>query len=202
MLLETMDYQHLTKDRSLGTVELKVQDLAEEIPDADNAEYRYKSTGKKPHVEAIRLDRGGTFKGQLHYVAEFIPGLNLRGIKFDSGPNALERMVENGNADDDDGGVVGDDSSSASEEGGDIVPGQVTVSRPMGGHTKNKDSVETVKTVETTRTTETSQTGKSKATGNGSVAQGEKEPEEKGIVLGKDELLSHRAYSPCDPFSD
>lgn len=202
MLLETMDYQHLTKDRSLGTVELKVNELASEIPESAELEYRYASTGKKSAADPIRLDRGGTFKGQLHYVAEFIPALNLKGVKFASGPNALERMVDNGGADDDDGDVA-EDSASGSSIGGEdgFVPGKVTVTTPIGfkGHAKNKESVDTVKTVETVKTTETGRTGRSAATtgtvgtANGSAGQTEKEEPETGIEMSRDQLLAHRA---------
>lgn len=205
MLLETMDYQHLTKDRSLGTVELKVNELASEIPDSAESEYRFASTGKKSAAEAIRLDRGGTFKGQLHYVAEFIPALNLKGVKFATGPNELERMVGNGGSDDDDGDVAEDSASSSSVSGAEdgFVPGKVTATRPIGfkGHAKDKASVDTVKTVETVKTTETGRTGRSAATtgtvntANGSVGQTEKEEPEVGIEMSKEELLTHRGFS-------
>lgn len=204
MLFETMDYQHLTKDRSLGTVELKVNELANEIPDSAESEYRFASTGKKSAAESIRLDRGGTFKGQLHYVAEFIPALNLKGIKFASAPNELERMVGNGGSDDDDGDVAEDSASSSSVSGGEdgFVPGKVTATTPIGfkGHAKNQASVDTVKTVETVKTTETGRTGRSAATtgtvntANGSVGQTEKEEPEVGIEMSKEELLAHRAF--------
>ncbi|KAF7310594.1 hypothetical protein HMN09_00602200 [Mycena chlorophos] len=91
MLLECMDYQHLTKDRSLGNVELRVSDLAKESTDR---EYPFESTGKKTTTERFRLDKNNTFKGQLYYSAEFIPTLALEGVKFDSTGNELQRAAD------------------------------------------------------------------------------------------------------------
>ncbi|EKM83486.1 hypothetical protein AGABI1DRAFT_88463 [Agaricus bisporus var. burnettii JB137-S8] len=79
-LLECMDYQHLTRDRSLGSVELHISDLAEE---SDHAEYQYSSTGVKSCDDPIRLDKGGGYKGSLNYTAEFVPALALKNLSFE-----------------------------------------------------------------------------------------------------------------------
>ncbi|GLB36472.1 putative tricalbin [Lyophyllum shimeji] len=81
LLLECMDYQHLTRDRSLGSVELLVNDLAKESADP---RYPFESLGQRDAVDPIRLDKGNVYKGQLHYKAEFIPALALNGVSFDS----------------------------------------------------------------------------------------------------------------------
>jgi hypothetical protein len=71
LLLEVMDYQNLTKDRSLGTVELKVSELAQELPKGtDNPSFSFEPTGRKEQSEPIRLERGNQYKGHLRYVAE------------------------------------------------------------------------------------------------------------------------------------
>ncbi|KAG6817624.1 hypothetical protein H0H87_006252 [Tephrocybe sp. NHM501043] len=80
LLLDVMDYQNLTKDRSLGTVDLHVNELAQESKD-----YRYpvESKGQKVAVDPIRL-HGNAYKGELHYTALFIPALALNGVAFDT----------------------------------------------------------------------------------------------------------------------
>ncbi|KAG5648236.1 hypothetical protein DXG03_006194 [Asterophora parasitica] len=80
ILLECMDYQHLTRDRSLGSVELDLASLAKESTDR---RYPFESLGRKDITAPIRLDNGNAYKGHLHYKAEFIPALSLRGISFD-----------------------------------------------------------------------------------------------------------------------
>ncbi|KAJ3567153.1 hypothetical protein NP233_g6551 [Leucocoprinus birnbaumii] len=78
-LLEVMDYQHLTKDRSLGSVELQVSDLAEE---SEDTKYPYQSLGVKSAEDPIRLDKGEGYKGTLTYTAEFVPALALKNLAF------------------------------------------------------------------------------------------------------------------------
>lgn len=68
------------QDRSLGSVELHISDLAEE---SDHAEYQYSSTGVKSCDDPIRLDKGGGYKGSLNYTAEFVPALALKNLSFE-----------------------------------------------------------------------------------------------------------------------
>ncbi|KAF5354770.1 hypothetical protein D9756_005742 [Leucocoprinus leucothites] len=77
--LECMDYQHLTRDRSLGSVELRVSDLAEE---SNDPKYPYRSTGVKSANDTLRLDNGEGYKGTLTYTAQFVPALALRDLTF------------------------------------------------------------------------------------------------------------------------
>ncbi|KAI5991533.1 C2 domain-containing protein [Pisolithus albus] len=94
MFMEVMDYQHLTKDRSLGSVELHVNELARESS-TDN-QYRHESTGKKEAHDPIKLDGGDgqAFHGRLHYVAEFIPCLNLKNVHFDADENEVQQAAK------------------------------------------------------------------------------------------------------------
>ncbi|KAF8845383.1 tricalbin [Paxillus ammoniavirescens] len=93
MLMEVMDYQNLTKDRSLGSVELHVSDLAHESSAAD-PQFRFESTGRKEAVDPIKLDGSHTLKGQLHYVAEFVPALALKHVHFDAGENEIQQAAK------------------------------------------------------------------------------------------------------------
>ncbi|KAG8900316.1 hypothetical protein FRB99_006121 [Tulasnella sp. 403] len=160
--LEVMDYQHLTKDRHLGFVDLRLVDLATEDP-ADK-EHPYKGTGRQVRSGPIELDKG-VFKGVLDYEAEFVPSLNLKGLEFDEEKNELEKAVDEGRressgqeADGED--VASADGSSGSSSDGEYekVPDGVTIGEqkppPTPTHTKGARSVDTVKTTGTVQTVE------------------------------------------------
>ncbi|KZT58286.1 tricalbin [Calocera cornea HHB12733] len=105
LLLEIMDYQNMTKDRSLGSVELKLTDLAAVGGDS---RIPYTSKGKRENAAPIRLDKGqNMYKGKLHYVAEFLPGVHLKNATFDEAGNELEDTIAEAKATENtDGGVV------------------------------------------------------------------------------------------------
>lgn len=94
LYLECMDYQNLTKDRSLGHVEVGVNTLAKEA--ADKHEYLFESTGPRELVEKIKVDSG--FKGEMHFSAEFFPALHLAGVSFKGAPNEIEKALQKGQA--------------------------------------------------------------------------------------------------------
>lgn len=185
LLLECMDYQHLTKDRSLGSVELKLSDLLKRV---DDAKFPYASTGKKTAVEPLVLDKGKAHKGDLHYVAEFVPAVALKGVSFEAGANEIDKVVEA-----DEAGSAS--SQEASEKEKEIIPDTPTVSRPIDdeydeikeeevreaaantkGHKKTDSTAASVKTSGTSATAETAATT----------------PPERGVEMSKDELLTHR----------
>ncbi|EEB96485.1 hypothetical protein MPER_04373, partial [Moniliophthora perniciosa FA553] len=171
LFLECMDYQHLTRDRSLGSVELKVSDLA--VEDKENASYPYKSTGVRNTQDPIRLDRGNVFKGQLHYTAEFVPALNLRGVKFkenedgglgnivfgrgaggvagSAGVNASTHSDETGSVVQWKGDGASVSSFSSSDEEVQAVPEGITIKRH--GHKKNAKSTDTTHSTKNTAST-------------------------------------------------
>ncbi|KAH9487059.1 hypothetical protein JR316_0001125 [Psilocybe cubensis] len=124
LMLECMDYQHLTKDRSLGSVDLHVSDLATETP--DDVQHRYQSRGVKTMADPIRLDKGNAHKGTLYYSAEFIPTLNVKFHKFET-QNTEAGQLARQQGGDDDGGYVTDSSSS---DGHDVPPGVTITSDP------------------------------------------------------------------------
>ncbi len=181
-----MDYQHLTKDRSLGSVELKLSDLLNRV---DDPKFPYASTGKKTAVDSLKLDKGNSHKGSLHYVAEFVPAVALKGVSFEAGSNEIDKVVEA-----DEGG----DSSSheTSEKEKELIPDRPTVSRPIDdeydeikeeevreaaantkGHKKTDSANASIKTAGTNASAETTATV----------------PPERGVEMSKEELMSHRA---------
>ncbi|RPD58353.1 tricalbin [Lentinus tigrinus ALCF2SS1-6] len=190
MLLECMDYQHLTKDRSLGYTELKVADLA--APNqAESSEFLYVSTGKREAQEPLKLGHG-TFKGKLHYVAEFVPAYAVRGIGFDSAPTELEQAAERTGAvspDSEEGGTVHGDTDSEDEG---AVPDGLTVASPVGENDGANGQLAHRKTKSTDTTASARTTGTTGTTGTTATAE-EKRPEEQGIEMSKEELLKHQA---------
>lgn len=188
-MLECMDYQHLTKDRSLGSVELRVADLAKRVEDT---RFPYASTGKKTVADPLRLNKGNVYKGQLHYVAEFVPAVALAGVNFESAGTELDKVMGPGD---------GSDSSSASGSGAEkeAIPAGITVSRPLDeeydeikeeearearnstkGHKKGAKSVDSVAV-----------SVKSNATAGTVGTTGTTTPE-RTIEMSKEELMSHR----------
>jgi len=180
-----MDYQHVTKDRSLGYTELHLNEIAAE---ADSEEYPHSSTGKK--VEAANLKfGGGTFKGQLHYEAEFIPALALKNFEFSAGGNRIQHAVDGANGDagsisNGDGGSV-----SSSDIEAEAVPAGITTRGPLG--TKRKENhVKNVASTDTSFTVDTNQDANSIIESSGE-SEG-KDRSGKGVVLSKEELMEHR----------
>ncbi|KAI0757330.1 tricalbin [Daedaleopsis nitida] len=183
MLLECMDYQHLTKDRSLGYTELKMTDLSKPSA-AETSEFLYESSGRREAEEPLKLGNGA-FKGKLHYEAEFVPAYAVRGIHFNSGPSELEQAAERATAaspDGSEGGTVHDESEAEDDA---AVPEGVTVSNPVDEnnteqqghrHTKSTDTMASVRTSGTT-----------------AIGEDEKRPEERGVEMSKEELLKHQA---------
>jgi hypothetical protein len=139
LVLEIMDYQHLTKvivqhisgdcklkldvhqDRSLGYVELPIKGLAKQ--NADNHEYPFESTGMQTTQGPIRLS-GDRYKGTLHYVAEFLPAFNLRGLTFESLGTEMDRNQADGVESGEDV-ARGDQSDANTEEDDGRIPNEV-----------------------------------------------------------------------------
>jgi len=101
-------------------VEIRVSDLAKR---SDDKEYPYESTGVRQAADPIQLDTGDTFKGTLHYVAEFLPALALKGVKFESRPNELQQVADS----DENGGDV-----FAAVDSTPPVPEGITAKQPFG----------------------------------------------------------------------
>ena len=170
----------------MGSVELRISELAERSEDPD---YPYKSTGKKVAIEPLRQDKGNSYKGNLHYVAEFIPAIALKGLGFASGPNELQRAI----------GTPGgkrDDSSTMSSSDFEVeaVPVGITATRPLGHHElknmeKTAGSIDTSGSGETEETAETAETGgtKPESAPSSNKADGT-------VEMSKEDLLKHRMF--------
>ncbi|EPQ28071.1 uncharacterized protein PFL1_04398 [Pseudozyma flocculosa PF-1] len=195
--VEVMDYQNSGKDRSLGTVEVNVADLAvenEAAAAAADARSRYAGTGRKARKDRVHLGRN-LYKGEIEFDCEFLPGVNLKGVSFSGAGN--EAAAKSGNAiieEEDEAASSSSSSSSDEEEAARIkevakpttgvngtangVDRQASVKR---GHTKDKPSVASVATA---GTAETAQTAASASVE--SVVEG-------GISMTKDELLAQQS---------
>jgi Ca2+-dependent lipid-binding protein len=190
LLLEVMDYQNLTKDRSLGTVELKVSELAREMmTGAGDSRFSFESTGKMDKSEPIRLDRGNQYKGQLHYLAEFLPAFALEDLKFETGSNELQAAVE----DVEDGDDADDHSSSSSRE---REARAITSTEPIG---TPKDSSKNRHPTNATHAAESSEGSKTTSSREGSPPtqvgkRDDVKQKNEGIRMSKDELLTHRKW--------
>ncbi|KAJ7139747.1 C2 domain-containing protein [Mycena epipterygia] len=176
MFLECMDYQHMTRashfndDRSLGSAELRVSDLARESTDRL---YPFESTGKKTGADPLRLDKGNAFKGQVYYTAEFVPALALAGVKFDAPTNEIQRAAEG--QEDPDGSNVRSSSSSSSSSSRS-VPRSPTIVEPKSQAPSSPTAPKTPQTPEIAES-----------------AAPEKPEEPAGVEMGVDELLTHQS---------
>ncbi|EGO02737.1 hypothetical protein SERLA73DRAFT_165692 [Serpula lacrymans var. lacrymans S7.3] len=191
LFLEVMDYQHLTKDRSLGSVEIRVSDFAREL--SGNPDYRYESTGKQEAVAPIKLDgHGQMYKGELHHVAEFVPALALKDVHFDADENELQRAARSvvGSEDGDIASVRSSGSSTSLLKQEDK---HVTVTRPLGssGHTP-AHSTDTTQSAALNGAAE--HNGAAEASKAKVEDSGEEEEEvPQGLELTKEELLRHQS---------
>lgn len=178
MFMEVMDYQHLTKDRSLGSVELLVSDIACESP-AD-PQYRYESTGAKEVAEPIQTD-SNSYKGQLHYRAEFVSALNVKHVCFDADENEIQKAAHKVQRDDANG--ISTHSSSSDEEERYVTVDHPMTEAEMHSPPHQTDSSESVR-----------------ANGNGAAntdeeasSPTEKDSANEGIELSKEELFKHQS---------
>ena len=158
------------QDRSLGTTELKMSDLAKDVADQ---RYPFASLGKKTAVDPLRLDKGNTHKGNLHYVAEFVPCLKLKGITFDSQPTEISKVISGNNAD--------KSSRSSMESSSRMAP-----ETPVSANTQVGINV--------------SANEMKLSDISGTAAKSESAPEnseevEEGVEMSLEELLKHRRFS-------
>lgn len=73
LVLEVMDWQNLTKDRSLGLTEISAADYVQQ---GDDGEYEVHSH-QRPRSEPLRMHGGGPPKGTLNFTVAFYPTLNV-----------------------------------------------------------------------------------------------------------------------------
>lgn len=207
LVLEVMDYQHTSKDRSLGVARLKVEDVA--TRGSDTTQEPFTSTGKVERASSLTVDHAGKIgKGTLYYEAIFYPTIPIKGVGFDQTSSPMEQtrakvededdnesVVER--ADDDDTGTLAGDEdtltqqmkleaaagSTTKAEGSAFgkTNGQHNGATPSStsGHAKNGPSRASFVTVETAATAESTQT-------NGANAS-------EGVSMTREEILGYQS---------
>ncbi|KAF8342603.1 tricalbin [Cantharellus anzutake] len=190
MVLEAMDYQNLTKDRTLGYCELAVKDLAKQ--NAEDMKYPFAPIAKLEREASIRL-QGNTFKGKLHYAAEFVPALNLAGTTFPAAGTELDDSAPRDGSGED---IASGDESSSDEESLDgitIAPSySLKDDVPTSPTTANGDGSAKEKahrkkgSVDSTRSTGTAAAAKKSETMP-------PVPEQVGVELSQEELLKQQS---------
>lgn len=164
-----MDYQHNSKDRSLGVTQIDMKTLAAEGSDKTTP---FVSNGPVSRSDPLRTDNGKAYKGTLIYEAKFVPAIPLRGVAFDKVESPLTKVTPKAEDQDDDGAsVIETDAETATMEGDDevsqqmradmlqqtngaAVNGAVRSSSRASNHTKNALSTATAASVATAGTTE------------------------------------------------
>jgi hypothetical protein len=119
------------------------------------------------------------YKGRLHYIAQFVPAVALKGVVFEGGMNEIQRAANRTRRQDDDDATSNASSVSLSslDEPDTAVPPGITVKRPIDG---------TPKTLPENDTVDSGQTA---------VMNNKAENAEKHLVqMSKEELLQERAY--------
>lgn len=89
--IEVMDYQHNSKDRSLGLTEFAVEGLVAEGPDAKTQPWV--STGKVAKNDPLKSNGKRTVKGNVEFEAEFFPCAHLKDVSF-APPEASAKITE------------------------------------------------------------------------------------------------------------
>ncbi|KAF8640747.1 hypothetical protein AX17_000398 [Amanita inopinata Kibby_2008] len=185
LLMECMDYQNLTKDRLLGSVELHVSELAKA---SEDQRFPYESTGTKISADKILVDHD-SYKGVMHYTATFISALHIKGAYFKPRPNELQQVVD---------GTDVDDTKSSADSGSFISlpdeeysPASVTINLPDKRQTiqDNDTSPNNVNPAKPTSTASASQA----SLVNGASPMSVKTPLDEGIEMGIDELLTQQS---------
>lgn len=158
-----------------------------------NVEYPFEAIEKLTKADPIRL-QGDTYKGQLHYVAEFIPAYNLAGLTFESRGTELDRNNAGGGSSGED--VASGDQSSETD-GGDIPEGITIHAKPKSaaangnGHHAQK-STESTAISDDNASVKTSGTKKTTRTSNTTATVPPAIPEKTGLELSRAELFKNR----------
>ncbi|GAA5849255.1 hypothetical protein JCM8547_006494 [Rhodosporidiobolus lusitaniae] len=89
-VIEVMDYQHLTKDRSLGSFEFSASGLIAEGPDKKTKPWI--GTGKVERTEMLQQNGKRSVKGNISFSAEFFPCAHLKDVSFS--PPEASKLTE------------------------------------------------------------------------------------------------------------
>ncbi|CEH17519.1 Ca2-dependent lipid-binding protein CLB1/vesicle protein vp115/Granuphilin A, contains C2 domain [Ceraceosorus bombacis] len=170
--IEVMDYQNSSKDRSLGTTEVNVAELANE--GRGTREVPFTGTGKSRRKDKIHLGRGA-YKGEIEYDVEFLGATALHGVEFEGAGNEAAKKAGDGEDEDGDDpdakegaeaeedAALGEDakamtkatvSSGLKED--DAAATQTSLAHQASQKThKKKESVATLSSVKTAATAQT-----------------------------------------------
>ncbi|WAQ89720.1 hypothetical protein PtA15_11A411 [Puccinia triticina] len=89
--LEVMDYQHLTKDRSLGHIDLETTKLVTSIK--EEGMNVYQSTGKHQYSEYLKQEgKKALVKGKMNFTVEFHACKPIKFNRFDTPPSDVDKM--------------------------------------------------------------------------------------------------------------
>lgn len=166
----------------------------------DDIKYPFQSFGKLNKQDAICL-HGDTYKGKLHYVAEFVPAYNLRGLTFESRGTEMEGNMGSSSESGED--VASGDQ--ASETDSDDIPEGITVqaTKPKpeiavgatvngngNGHQKT-GSIDDRASMKTGGS-KTSGTNKMNKTGGTVPEMPPAVPEQSGLEMSREDLFKQR----------
>ncbi|GEM08900.1 tricalbin [Rhodotorula toruloides] len=102
-VIEVMDYNHNTKDRTLGQTEFSVSGILAEGPDKRNKPWL--STGKVSKTEMLKSDNKRTVKGNIEFEAEFFPCTALKNVSFTS-PDEMPSQAKITEVDEEESGAI------------------------------------------------------------------------------------------------
>jgi hypothetical protein len=160
-------------------VELNVADLAVHAEGDEDPKYPYHSFGAKEYVSKIRLGVN-SYKGELHYTAEFVPAVHLKGVSFGHPKNQVQQALDR-----DDGGEI-NDRASAWNEDYQKIPAGVTVTLPKEEKGEGDVSIKVPPAPETH--------GTANGGGRAGSPPAPKTEEDDGVEISKEELLRSRKY--------
>ncbi|BGO92542.1 hypothetical protein NBRC10512_000461 [Rhodotorula toruloides] len=101
-VIEVMDYNHNTKDRTLGQTEFSVSGILAEGPDKRNRPWI--GTGKVSKTEMLKSDNKRTVKGNIEFEAEFFPCTPLKNVSF-TPPDEMSSQAKITEVDEDESGA-------------------------------------------------------------------------------------------------
>lgn len=167
--VEIMDYQNSGKDRSIGSTEVNVAELANE--GRGTREVPYTGTGKSRRTDKIHLGRGA-YKGEIEYDVEFLGATALAGVEFEGAGNEAAKKAGDGEDEDgddpdakdgtdaDEDAALGEDAkamtkatvSSGLKEDAAAATDTSLTHKPSQKTHKKKESVATLASVKTAAT--------------------------------------------------
>lgn len=156
-------------------VSLDVADLAVPAGETDDPKFPYRSLGVKEYVSKIRL-AVNSYKGELHYTAEFVPAVHLKGVSFGKPKNQVQEAL--------DADREGEVNNNVCSEDHQKVPHGVTITLPKDR--KDNGGIPTGRSGTPTTASE-SRRADSPASA--------KTEDEGGVEISKEELLKSRTYS-------